>query len=162
MDRPPRDPAERILPRARMIYVIVIGLVIAVGTLGVIVIAEKEGGAVLAHTMGFATFNLFAILFALEAADERRTIFGSLILENGKLIKMTFLSVITTILGTELGLFQRLLETTHLKLAQWGICLGVSLSIVIVAEIWKLVLRRLPPKEAPANQSAELRPATQG
>jgi P-type Ca2+ transporter type 2C len=162
MDRPPRDPAERILPRGRMIYVIVVGLVFAAGTLGVIVIAEREGGAVLAHTMGFATFNLFAILFALEAADERRTIFGSLILENGKLIKMTFLSVLTTVLGTELGIFQRLLETTHLKLTQWGICLGVSLSIVIVCEIWKLVLRRLPPKEAPANRTAELRPAAQG
>jgi Ca2+-transporting ATPase len=159
MDRPPRDPAERILPRARMIYVIVVGLIIAVGTLCVIVIAEREGGGVLAHTMGFATFNLFAILFALEAADERRTIFGSLILENGKLIKMTFLSVISTVLGTELGLFQRLLETTHLRLVQWGICLGVSLSIVVVAEIWKLVLRRLPPKETLPKETVELRPA---
>ncbi len=160
MDRPPRDPAERILPRARMIYVIVIGLVFAIGTPGVIVIAEREGGATLAHTMGFATFNLYAILFALEAADERRTIFGSLILENGKLIKMTFLSVVTTVLGTELGLFQRLLQTTHLKLAQWGICLGVSLSIVIVCEIWKLVLRRLPQTEAPPQETAALNPAT--
>jgi Ca2+-transporting ATPase len=159
MDRPPRDPAERILPRGRMIYVIAIGLVMAIGTLVVIVIAEKEGGATLAHTMGFATFNLFAILFALEAADERRTIFGSLILENSKLIKMTALSVLTTVLGTELGIFQRLLETTHLKLTQWGICLGVSLSIIIVCEVWKLVLRRLPPSQAPAQETVELRPA---
>lgn len=39
-----------------------------------------------------------------------------------------------------------------------GICRGVALSIVIVAEIWKLMLGRLPPELAPPNQILELRP----
>ena len=126
--------------------------------------AERTFGYTKADAIGRALSDLIIppLLRDAHAAGLARyleTGEGQLI---GKLIKMTFLSVLTTVLGTELGIFQRLLETTHLKLTQWGICLGVSLSIVIVCEIWKLVLRRLPPKEAPANQSAELRPATQG
>ena len=97
--------------------------------------------------MGVTTFSLFNLYFSLETADERRSIFGALILENATLLKTTGLTVLAIILATELRLFQVILSTTALSLKQWGICLGVALSIVVVAEAWKLVLRRRPDEE---------------
>ena len=158
MERKPRAADEPILPRRRLIELAGFGLLMAVGTLLVINGAERAtGDATFAHTMGLTTFSLFNVLFALETADERRTIFGSLILENPTLLKTTALSVIAIVVGTELRLFQAILKTTSLSVSHWGICLGVACSIVVVAEAWKFVLRRRPerePQPAPAAGAA--------
>jgi P-type Ca2+ transporter type 2C len=159
MDRPPRAADEPILPRRRLIELAAMGLLMAVGTLAVIAGAQMSSGTELARTMGLTTFSFFNILFALETADERRSIFGSLILENATLLKTTALSVVATVVATELRLFHSILDTTSLSLTQWGICLGVAASIVVVAEAWKLILRRRPEPEpkreaAPALQRA--------
>jgi len=123
------------------------GLIMTVGTLGVIHWALGSGGSVVARTMGVSTFALFNLFFSLETADERRSIFGALILENATLLKTTGLTVLAIVLATELRLFQAILSTTNLNLSQWGICLGVAFSSVVAAEAWKLVLRRRPEDE---------------
>ena len=46
------------------------------------------------------------------------------------------------ILGTELNLFQRFLDTTGLSLKQWLVCIAVGFTVVIVSEIRKFFLRR--------------------
>jgi P-type Ca2+ transporter type 2C len=162
MERPPRSQDEPILPRRRLVQLALMGLVMAIGTLGVIVLAPQSENSVVAHTMGLTTFSLFNVLFALETADERRSIFGSLILENPTLLKTTALSLLAIIVATELRLFQAILKTTGLSLSQWGICLGVALSIVVVAEAWKLVLRFRRQREPQAVPAAEPQPAPQG
>jgi hypothetical protein len=53
------------------------------------------------------------------------------------------------------------LKTTNLNVGQWGICLGIALSIVLAAEAWKLVLRFRTREESPSAPAAELRPAPQ-
>ncbi len=162
MERPPRAQDEPILPRRRLLQLAFMGLVMAVGTLGVIVLAPQSENSVVAHTMGLTTFSLFNVLFALETADERRSIFGSLILENPTLLKTTALSLLAIIVATELRLFQAILKTTGLSLSQWGVCLGVALSIVVVAEAWKLVLRFRSRREPQPVRAAEPQPAVQG
>jgi Ca2+-transporting ATPase len=161
MERPPRDAEEPILPRGRLVQLAFMGLLMAVGTLAVIHWAPASEGNVIAHTMGVTTFAIYNLFFSLETADERRSIFGSLILENTTLLKTTGLTVLAIVLATEIRLLQRILTTTSLNLGQWGICLGVAFSIVLVAEAWKLVLRRRPEKQPQAAPAAELRPAPQ-
>jgi len=46
------------------------------------------------------------------------------------------------ILGTELGLLQRVLQTVHLTGHQWLICIVVGLAIVPVSEGRRLLLAR--------------------
>ena len=161
MERSPRSQDEPILPRGRLAQLAFMGLIMAVGTLGVAYWAPASEHSVVAHTMALTTFALFNLFFSLETADERRSIFGSLILENATLLKMTVLTVLATVLATELRVLQAILKTTELGLGQWGICLGVAFSIVVVAEAWKLVLRLRRPKEPQAAAAAELRPAPQ-
>src|SRR5262249_38706174 len=71
MERPPRAADERILPRRRLAQLTVMGLIMAVGTLGVIHWGPGAGGSVVARTMGVTTFALFNLFFSLETADER-------------------------------------------------------------------------------------------
>jgi Ca2+-transporting ATPase len=158
MGRPPRDTDQPILPRRLMVQLLVVGLVYAVGTLSVIHWLGTSDSAV-ARTMGVTTFSLFAILFALEAADARRSIFGSMILENPTLLKTTGLALLATIVATELRLPRAILKTTSLTLSQWGICLGVAASVVVVAEAYKLAVRLLPARE-PSTATAP-RPAAE-
>jgi P-type Ca2+ transporter type 2C len=161
MERPPRATEEPILPRRRLAQLAVMGLIMAVGTLGVIHWAPRSDGDVVARTMGVTTFALFNLFFSLETADERRSIFGSLILENATLLKTTGLTVLAIVVATELRLFQAILSTTSLSLGQWGICLGVAFSIVVVAEAWKLVLRRRPEKQPQPASTPELQTSPQ-
>ena len=144
MARRPRSVKEPMLPRSRMINVIVMGLVMGIGTLAVIYWAEAASDAQHARTIGVVTFSLFNVLFALEALDERASVFTGQILRNPTLIKTSLLSLATIIAGTELRFFQSFLDTTSLSLGQWAICLMVALSVVVVSEAWKFVLRRRP------------------
>jgi P-type Ca2+ transporter type 2C len=139
MGQPPRPKDQAILPRRLLGWLVFAGFVMAVGTLGVIVYASNNYGEAVAHTMGLATFSVFNLLFSLETADENRTLFSSELLENPMLLKTTALSVVTIVFATELGILQRILGTVGLSLEQWGICVLVGASIVVVAEIKKLL-----------------------
>jgi Ca2+-transporting ATPase len=161
MERPPRAQDEPILPRGRMVQLAIMGLLMAVGTLAVIHWAPSSEGNVVAHTMGVTTFALFNLFFSLETADERRSIFSSLILENTTLLKTTGLTVLAIVLATQLRFLQRLLTMTDLDLGQWGVCLAVAFSIVVVAEAWKFVLRRRPEKTPEAAQATTRTPAAE-
>jgi Ca2+-transporting ATPase len=46
------------------------------------------------------------------------------------------------ILVTEIGFLQRIFSMVDLTLAQWGICLGIALTLVVVEELIKVFLRR--------------------
>ena len=62
-------------------------------------------------------------------------------------------------LGTELGLFQRILDTVELDLHQWLVCIVVGLAIVPVSEGRRLLLKRRDPAvDVVAEPSVE--PAT--
>ena len=139
MEQPPRPKDQAILPRRLLVWLVFAGFVMAVGTLGVIVYANNTYGAAVAHTMGLATFSVFNLFFSLETADEHRTLFSSELLENPMLLKTTALSVLTIVFATELGVLQRILGTVSLSMQQWGVCVLVGATIIVVAEVKKLL-----------------------
>jgi Ca2+-transporting ATPase len=48
-------------------------------------------------------------------------------------------ALLVTVLATELGFLNRLLDTVSLTADQWLVCLVVSLAVVVVAEVRKLL-----------------------
>jgi Ca2+-transporting ATPase len=152
----PRSPEQRILPRKLMTYLILIGLVLTVCTLGVIWWATGAYGEDIARTMGLATFSFANIWFALETADEDRSIFDGSLLENPTLLKAAGLAVLAAIAATELGLLNRILDTVPLTLDQWIVCIVVSLVVIVVIEAKKFL--HIETTEAPVR--AEAAPAT--
>ena len=139
MEVPPRPKEQRIMPRRLTTWLVFIGLVMAAGTLGVLAWADGLYGEAVARTMGLTTFSLFRLFSSLETADEDESLFGGSILANKPLLVATGLSVLTIILGTELGFFQRLLGTVSMSLEQWAVCLVVPLSLIVVEEVRKLL-----------------------
>jgi P-type Ca2+ transporter type 2C len=96
------------------------------------------------------TFALFRLFSSLEEADEEKSLFGGGILANRPLLMATGLSVASIVLATELGFFQRMLGTMSLTGDQWGICIVVSLSLIVVEEARKLLKVRTSERPAPA------------
>ena len=158
MELPPRPKDQAVLPRRLLIWLVTAGLVMAVGTLGLIQYAVGTYGDAAAHSMGLTCFSLFNLFFSLETANEDRTLFSSEILENPMLLRTTLLSVAAIVLATELPLFQRILQTTSLTLDQWILCIGVALGIVVVAEVKKLLHIRTT-EDVPARRPAPTTPA---
>jgi Ca2+-transporting ATPase len=135
---PPRPKEQKIIPPRLMRWLVIVGLVMAAGTLGVLAWADANFGDVVARTMGVTTFSLFRLFSSLETADESESLFAGTILGNRPLLIGTGLSVLTIILATELGFLQRILGTVSLTPDQWAVCILVALSLIIVEEARKL------------------------
>jgi P-type Ca2+ transporter type 2C len=159
MDDAPRPPNRPILPRRLMAWVVFGGLVMAVGTLGVLAWATAEYGDAVARTMGLTVFGLFNVWFALETSDEDRSLFSVDTWRNAPLLKGIGVALVFVVLATELSLFNRFLGTVNLSLDQWLVCIGVSLSLIVVAELRKLLGIRVTEANPLANTTSESAPA---
>jgi Ca2+-transporting ATPase len=142
MERRPRKPEQPILSRADTRWFVVAGLVMAVATLAVIAGAEDAEGADLARTMGLTTFSLSNLFFSFSARDALQSVFSLDTFNDRTFIVTSLLSAAAIVLATELGFFQRILDTVELTGNQWLICIGAGATVVIASEIWKFVLRR--------------------
>jgi Ca2+-transporting ATPase len=152
MERRPRRAEEPILDRGLMVWLGAAGLVMAAATLGVVWWAEDAHGAGLARTMGLTTFALANLFFSLTTKDELRTVFSLDTFADRKFVMASGLSALAIVAAPEVGVLQRLLDTVDLTRDQWLVCLAASLSILAVAELRKLFLRR---RAAPAPAGEE-------
>jgi Ca2+-transporting ATPase len=142
MERKPRPKKEPILPTALLVWLAFVGIVMGGTTLAVIAWADDRHGTAVARTMGMTTFAIANVFLSYCVKDELRSVFDTDTFADRRLLKMTGLSAIAILFGTELGIFQRILGTVSLTGKQWIVCILVALSVVVVSEIQKLVLRR--------------------
>ena len=147
MQRKPRSPDEPILTRSLLLWLGVAGFVMGAGTLGVIWWGADHRTEEIARTMGLTTFSLMNLLFSIASRDERRSIFSLDFLEDRRFVIFSGMSLAAIVLGTELGLFQKILHTVSLTLHQWLLCIVVALAIVAASEIRKVILRRRAPAQ---------------
>ena len=148
MERPPRPPSQPILSQGLIIWLVSVGLVMAIGTLSVVSWAEQAHTLAIARTMGVVTFSLLNLLFSIEAKDERQSAFSLDTFSDRTFIMTTGLSFFLLVMSTVLRPFQTILKTTALDVRQWLICTAVALSIIVAAEIRKAVRRRTAPSPA--------------
>jgi Ca2+-transporting ATPase len=92
--------------------------------------------------MGLTTFAISNVVFSICTRDERRSVFSLDILEDRMFLYCTGGSLAAIVLGTELGILQRVLGTVHLTGHQWLVCIIVGLAIVPVSEGRRLLLAR--------------------
>ena len=142
MDHPPRPPKTPILSRAHIIWLLIAGCLIAIGTLSVISWGEQERTLAIARTMGMVAFSIFNLFFSIESKDERRSAFSLDTFSDRKFLLTTGVSLFLLVMSTVLFPFQRILKTTPLDIKEWLFCAAVALPIVLAAEIRKAILRR--------------------
>jgi len=113
-----------------------------VGTLGVVSWAQQADTLTIARTMGVVVFSLLNLFFSIEAKDERESAFSLSTFSDRTFILTAGVSLFLLVMATVLGPFQAILKTTELDVYKWLLCVAVALSIVVVSEIRKAVLRR--------------------
>jgi P-type Ca2+ transporter type 2C len=154
MERPPRRADEQIMPVRLAMQLVVVGLVMAVTTLGLIQYAVAPWGEAVARTMGLTVFSLASILFALETNDDLRSVFSRETLVNTKLLKMSGWSLLATFVVTQLGFLQRIFATTALTLEQWLLCIAISSAVLWLMELVKAVRRTMRARPVPGQPRA--------
>ena len=141
MDRPPRASGEEILNRKRLRSVTVTGVVMAAGTLAVLVFAQHQYGTDRALTLAFTTFVLFQVVNALSVRDEYRTVSTRATLQNPQLLAALGGVIILQLLVIYLPVGQRIFSTEALSASDWLLAGGVASTLLIIEETAKAVQR---------------------
>ena len=115
MDRPPLPPTKPILTRGLIVWLAFVGLVMTVGTLGVISWAEQAHGLAIARTMGMVTFALFLLFFSVESKDQRDSAFSLDTFSDKTFVVTTGGSFVLLILSTVLDIFHTVPEDRHAR-----------------------------------------------
>ena len=154
MSRPPRPVGQPVLSRANWIRLCIQGGVMTIGSLAAYQIGSHEDGAIVAATMLLTTLSLFHVVAALLSRDQQNTIFDRDAVPAAAQLRRYGTALVATLAVTGLGFLQRIFDTIALSFNQWCICGGIALSLVVVEELIKLVLRRRPAADAVAVSAA--------
>jgi Ca2+-transporting ATPase len=149
MARKPRDPQTPILPRSKLLWLALVGAVMAAATLGVLAWADSNYTRDIARTMGMTSFSIANLFYSFCERDERESVFSLDVLRDRKFLMFSGMSALAIVLAPQLSLLNRILQTTPLTVHQWLICIVAAFAAVALTEIRKLMLRR---KEADAPQ----------
>jgi len=142
--KPPRSPKEGILSRTQVQRGLVVGLVIAAGTLGMF-IWERSGGATLeyARVTALTTLVVFQIFHVFNCRSEELSVFSESPLSNKFLLIGTLLSLAIHIGAMYFPPTQFVLQLEPLTLETWSRLTMIAISVVVVVEIDKLIRRRI-------------------
>jgi P-type Ca2+ transporter type 2C len=153
MARKPRDPEAQILPRSKLLWLALVGAVMAAATLGVLAWADSNYTRDIARTMGMTSFSIANLFYSFCERDERETVFSLDVLRDRKFLMFSGASALAIILAPQLNLLNRILQTRPLTLHQWLICIVAAFAAVVLTEIRKLMLRRSEASGAPEPTS---------
>ncbi len=144
MARPPYSSEESIFGRGLVAFVVVLGVVMSLISLGIGVWAFRSGDPAW-RTLLFTTLISAQVVLALEVRSERRSIFRTGFFTN-PLMVVAFLSTVgLQVAVVYLPFLQRVFKTDPLGLRDLGIAFGSGLAVLVVVEAWKWVLRRRKP-----------------
>lgn len=151
MDRKPRPLSQPVLSRAQWMRLIIIGLLIALGTLALETIYEPANAA-LAATMGFAVFSILNVAVGINSRSETETVFQMSTVSDRRQLTLYGLALFLTWVATEVGVVQRVLGLVALDFNQWLLCIGLGLALTLVYEVMKFILRRTHKETAVTGQ----------
>jgi P-type Ca2+ transporter type 2C len=147
MKRPPRPPRQRLLNGALIARILTVSVIMAAGTLGVLLYAaaQQPSSAGVAGTMAFTTLVFFQVFNLLNVHVDENTVFSRYVLTNGWIWVALVGIVVLQGLVVHVGFLQQFFTTRPLQPSQWLLCLAVGSSVLWLEELRKLgalVLRR--------------------
>ncbi|MFC1968539.1 cation-translocating P-type ATPase [Chloroflexota bacterium] len=142
--KPPRSPKEGILSRTQVQRGLVVGVVIAAGTLGMF-IWERNGGATLeyARVTALTTLVVFQIFHVFNCRSEELSVFSKSPLSNKFLLIGTLLSLAIHVGAMYFPPTQSVLRLEPLTLETWSHLAMIAISVVVVVEIDKSIRSRI-------------------
>ena len=147
MSRPPRDPTSNVITGEMWAAMLLIGAIVAVGTLGVLDWAlpggliEGDESVERARTLAFTTLVFFQLVNVFNARSDRASAF-SRPFSNRWIWAAIAISVLLQILVIYVPFLQAAFGTAPLSLEDWLVCLAVSSLVLWPIELLKWVARR--------------------
>ena len=144
MNKPPRPAGESVLTPRMWQGIVLVGVVMAVGTLAILDASLPKGfiagsgSLAYAQTMAFTTLVLFQMFNVLNARSDDRSVFTSLF-SNAWLWGAIVVSVALQVVVVYTPFLQRAFGTVALDGGDWLLCLAVSSSVLWLRELAKLV-----------------------
>ena len=135
MNNPPTD--ENILSKDNLLHITLIGIVMAVGTLGVYLYELSIGTTqLLASTIAFTTFVMYQIfnVFNCRSNSGKR---------NNTLILAVVSSFILQLCAVYIPILQQIFRTTAIPLTSWITIIIVSLIILLAERIIRVVEKKI-------------------
>jgi P-type Ca2+ transporter type 2C len=142
MARPPRPVGAPVLSRSNWVRLCVQGAVMTVGSLAAYQIGRDLGGAVVGATMLLTTLSLFHVVAGLMSRDQVNTIFDRDAVPAAAQLRRYGISLLAIVAITTFTILERIFGTGDLTGDQWGVCLAIAATLLVVEELVKLVLRR--------------------
>ena len=146
MRRRPRSPDDPVIPRALGVRLGFAGLLIATGTL---IVGRVRRGPLRArgrHHDGPDDDVAAAHRRRARVAEPRPAIFTRATIANGRFNLLMVAALALTFLVTTIPALQRIFDTVDLDGPQWRVCLLVVLGYFVLAEVGKVLLRRIRPR----------------
>ncbi len=143
MERPPRDPASQVLDLRRVLHLLMIGGVMAAGTLAMQRYGLTTGDEAVAGTLTFTTFVLYQVFNAFNSRDDVVTAFRRHSLANHRLLWALVGVVTLQIAAVHLPPLQAIFDTTALTPTQWGLSAAVAVTVLIAEEVRKAIVRAM-------------------
>ena len=150
MARPPRPVGERVITAAMWRGIVLVGVIMAAGTLFVLDASlrggfvEGSGDVRYAQTMAFTTLMLFQIFNVFNARSDDRSAFVRLF-TNGWLWAAVTGSVALQVAVVYVPFLQNAFGTTSLTARDWLFCVAVSSSVLWLREASKAMTRAKSP-----------------
>jgi Ca2+-transporting ATPase len=154
MNNKPRKNGSSLLESFMIERIIVAGIIMMIGTIGVFLYSMYvlHNSLIESRTLAFCTLALFQIWNVQNSRSANRSLFFRLkthkeILEpigistNPMLLGIMILALVLQIIAVSVPLLNTLLKTHPLQIEEWFLCLGISLSIIIIAEFHKFIRR---------------------
>ncbi len=146
MEKPPRPRGEAVITRRMWWGIVFVGVVMAVGTLGVLApslpggFLEGSGNMRYGQTMAFTTLMLFQLFNVFNARSDDQSAFRGLF-TNHWLWMALGLSLALQVAVIYLPAMQQAFSTAPLSLGDWMMCAGVASSVLWLRELSKMVTR---------------------
>ncbi|SEO55301.1 Ca2+-transporting ATPase [Trujillonella endophytica] len=144
MSARPRPRGESVLTRTMACIVGPAGLAIAAALLGLIQLGVEHYDSLdVGVSMAFSSFALCLIVAALECRSETGTVFTTATFDSRVMNRAVFGEFALAVLVTQMDVFNRLLDTVPLTMAQFGWAMLPAVVLLLLWEAGKLLARRL-------------------
>ncbi len=142
--KPPRSIKENILSKTQLQRGLLVGIVIATGTLGMF-IWERNGGATLeyARVAALTTMVVFQVFHVFNCRSEELSAFSENPLTNKFLLIGTLVSFLLHLGAMYFSPTQYVLRLEPLTFTTWSRIVMVAVSILVIVEVDKLIRRRV-------------------
>jgi Ca2+-transporting ATPase len=142
----PRPRGQSVLTGSMVLIVGLVGLAMTIFLLTLIQLGTAlYGDVAIGISIAFTAFALCLVVAALECRSETGTIFTTATFASRQMNRTLLAEVVLAVLVTQMDVFNRLLDTTDLDLAQFGLAVVPAIALLLLWEVGKLIARTVAP-----------------